>query len=321
MTEDRPAWARRMTNEREARGWSQAEAVRALKAHATSGEKIHADDASLLRQWKRWEAGEIKPGEFYQPIIARAFGTVTHAIFPVPPRRDTDADVLALTGMDTLELVSRLQRSDLDDASLSGLRVMADRLCSEYPFLPPDQLLTEGRAWLRRITQLQGQRLTLKQHREILVLAGWVALLLACVEYDTGNKQAADTTRQAALSLGTEAEHAEIPGWAHEIRAWINLTSGDYQGVIAAARAGLEAAPHHGVAVQLAAQEAKGVGADWGQAADRGGARPGTAAARSHALPRKPGSPFRGGPDQVRLLRHGLLPATGRGQDGRDLGR
>ena len=56
----------------------------------------------LLRQWKRWEAGEIKPGEFYQPIIARASGTVTHAIFPVLPRRDTD--VLAVTGMDTLEL-------------------------------------------------------------------------------------------------------------------------------------------------------------------------------------------------------------------------
>ncbi len=273
MTEDRPAWARRMTNEREARGWSQAEAVRALKAHATSDEKIHADDASLLRQWKRWEAGEIKPGDFYQPIIARAFGTVTHAIFPVPPRRDTDADVLAVTGMDTLELVSRLQRSDLDDASLSGLRVMADSLCTEYPFLPPDQLLTEGRAWLRRITQLQGQRLTLKQHREILVLAGWVALLLACVEYDTGNRQAADTTR---------------PPWRRR----------------PAGNPGSES-----------------VGSDRGQAADRGGARPGTAAARSHALPRKPGPPFRGGPDQVRLLRHGLLPATGRGQDGRDLGR
>jgi hypothetical protein len=264
MSEDRPAWARRMNNEREARRWSQAEAVQALKAYATSNDKIHANDASLLRQWKRWEAGEIKPGDFYQPIIARAFGTVTHAIISVPPRHDTDADVIAVTGMDTLELVSRLQRSDLDDASLSGLRVMADRLCSEYPFLPPDQLLTEGWAWLRRITQLQGQRLTLKQHREIFVLAGWVALL-ACVEYDTGNRQAADTTRQAALSLGTDAEHAEIPGWTHEIRAWINLTSGDYHGVIAAARAGLEAAPHHGVAVQLAAQEAKA----WARIGDR----------------------------------------------------
>jgi hypothetical protein len=265
MSQDRPAWARRMTNEREARGWSQADAVRALKAHAAPEEKIHADDASLLRQWKRWESGEIKPSEFYQAIIARALGTVTHAMFPVPPRRDANADVLAITGMDTLELVSRLQRSDLDEASLSGLRVMADSLCSEYPFMPADQLLTEGRAWLRRITQLQGQRLTLRQHREMLVQAGWVALLLACVEYDTGLRQAADTTRQAALSLGIDADHSEIAAWAHEIRAWMNLTSGDYHGVIAAAQAGTEAAPVHGVTIQLAAQEAKA----WARIGDR----------------------------------------------------
>jgi len=84
-----------------------------------------------------------------------------------------------------------------------------------------------------------------------------VALLLACVEYDTSRRQAADTTRQAALSLGIEADHAEITGWAHEIRAWINLTSGEYNGVIAAARAGTDAAPVDGVRVQLAAQEAK----------------------------------------------------------------
>jgi hypothetical protein len=79
-----------------------------------------------------------------------------------------------------------------------------------------------------------GQRVTLKQHREILVLAGWVALLVGRVEYDTGNRQGAETTRQAALSLGTDADHGDIMAWAHEIRAWINLTSGDYHGVIAA---------------------------------------------------------------------------------------
>src|SRR4051812_41833205 len=105
MIEDRPAWSRRMTNEREARNWSQADAVRALKAHAGDGETIHADTASLLRQWKRWEAGDTKPGEFYQPIIARTFGTVTGAMFPDESRRSPVGDVLALTGMDTLELV------------------------------------------------------------------------------------------------------------------------------------------------------------------------------------------------------------------------
>ena len=152
--------------------------------------KIRGDSpstSSLLRQYKRWEAGEVQPKEFYQPIIAATFGTVTHAMFPVAPQRDTNADVLAMAGMDTLELVSRLQRSDMDPATLDALRIMADRLCSEYPFMPADQLLTEGRAWLRRMTEMQGQRVTLRQHREILVQAGWVALLVGCVEYDTGN--------------------------------------------------------------------------------------------------------------------------------------
>jgi hypothetical protein len=200
-----------------------------------------------------------------QPVIAATFGTVTHAIFPSPPKRDADSDVLAMSGMDTLELVSRLQRSDLDQATLDGLRIMADRLCSEYPFMPSDQLLLEGRAWLRRMTTLQGQRLTLAQHREILVQTGWITLLIVCVEHDTGNRSAAETTRQAALSLGTEAEHAEIQAWAHEIRAWMALTTGDYHGVVAAARAGTDAAPRHSVAVQLAGQEAKA----WARIGDR----------------------------------------------------
>src|SRR6478752_4112185 len=115
MAEDRPAWARRIYNERQARGWSQADAIRAMRAHSA---KELPGNASLLRQYKRWETGEITPKEFYQPIIAETFGTVTHAMFPVAPKRDADADVLAVTGMDTLELVSRLQRSDLDQATL-----------------------------------------------------------------------------------------------------------------------------------------------------------------------------------------------------------
>jgi hypothetical protein len=257
MTDDRPAWAVRITNERKVRSWSQADAVRALKAHAAKDQPIHADDANLLRQWKRWEAGEVTPGEFYQPIIARTFDTATRAMFPVPSKRNADTDLLTLAGMDTLELVGRLQRSDMDGATLNGLRVLSDTLCSEYPFTPADQLLTEGRAWLGRITQALSQRLTLQQHREILVLGGWITLLIACVEHDTGNRPAAETTRRGALSLGEEADHGEIQGWAHEIRAWMNLTTGDYHGVVAAARAGTDVAPNQGVAVQLAAQEAK----------------------------------------------------------------
>ena len=121
MNEDRPAWARRMTNEREARELEPGRRGSAMQAHAAERRRTCQMIASLLRQWKRWEAGGVTPNDFYQRIIAATFGTVTHAMFPVPPRRDADADVLAMTGMDTLELVSRLQRSDLDEATLDAL--------------------------------------------------------------------------------------------------------------------------------------------------------------------------------------------------------
>jgi tetratricopeptide (TPR) repeat protein len=262
MSDERPAWARRITAEREARGWSQAEAIRALRAYAPAE---LPDDASMLRQWKRWESGAGKPGDFYRPIIAAMFGTVTHALFPIEGRRDGKAEIISVSGMETLEIVSRLQASDVDNATLEALRITADRLCSEYPYMPSEQLLIEGRQWLRRVSNLQAQRLTLSQHREVLTLAGWLALLVGCVEYDTGNRRAAESTRRAALSLAEEAGNAEISGWGHEMRAWFALTTGDYRGVIAAAQAGTEAAPNHSVAVQLAAQEAKA----WARIGDR----------------------------------------------------
>jgi hypothetical protein len=59
------------------------------------------------------------------------------------------------------------------------------------------------------------------------------------------------------LSLGAEAEHTGIQGWAHEISAWQALTSGNYRGVLTAAQAGTAVAGHHSVSVQLIAQEAK----------------------------------------------------------------
>lgn len=261
MSDDRPAWARRIAAERAARDWSQADAVRALRAHAPS--ELPSDD-SMVRQWKRWEAGQM-PGEFYRPIIAAAFGTVTHALFPEPPRRNGNAEIVSVSGMETFEIVSRLRQSDVDNATLEALRITADRLCSEYPYMPSEQLLIEGRQWLRRVVELHTKSLTLAQHREVLALSGWLALLVGCVEYDTGDRHAAETTRRAALSLATEAENAEVSGWAHEMRAWFALTTGDYRGVIAASQAGTELAAHQGVAVQLAAQEAKA----WARIGDR----------------------------------------------------
>ena len=261
--DDRPRWAQRMTAERVARGWSQADAVRAMRAHS---EKTLPDDASLLRNWKRWESGGTTPDSTHQVLIAAAFGTVAPAIWPVTSRARGHSDDLAVaTGMTTLEVITRLRQSSVDQPTLDAVRITADQLCTDYPHVSAQQLLVEGRAWMNRISSLLGTRLTLAQHREALITAGWLALLVGCVEYDGGDRRSAEATRKAALSLGAEAGQADIQGWACEMRAWFDLTAGNYSGVIAASNEGIDLAPHSGVAVQLAAQKAKA----WARIGDR----------------------------------------------------
>lgn len=242
-----------MRSERDARGWSQADAVRVMRAKSSHNLPT---DSTLLRNWRRWESGESRPDDFYAPIIAAAFDTVTAAFFP-KARPNRDDELLSATGMDTLEFIGRLRMSDVSAATLDAIRITAERLCCEYPYADPHELHTEGTAWLRRITSLLDGRLTLSQHREILVLAGWVALLVGCVDYDLGRRTAAEATRRAANSLGQEAENLEITGWAAEMAAWFALTQGNYRGAIEAVDPALTVSQHLGVGVQLSAQRAK----------------------------------------------------------------
>jgi transcriptional regulator with XRE-family HTH domain/tetratricopeptide (TPR) repeat protein len=258
--DDRPAWARRIRAERLARGWTQDDAVHALVAHA---EEPLADLSSVKRAWQRWESGETHPDHFYARLIAQTFGTVTAAMFPLAPR-DHVRD-MTVAEMDTLEIITRLRASTVDDATIGGLKITVDQLCSDYPHLPGDQLVVEGRQWLTRMTTLLDHRLTLKQHRDVLSLAGWLALLVGCVEADNGDERAAEATRQAALSMGVEADNGEIQAWAHEMAAWFALTRGDYRSVIAASDRGLAVAGNLSVAVQLHAQKAKA----WARVGDR----------------------------------------------------
>ncbi|MFT7837585.1 helix-turn-helix transcriptional regulator [Saccharothrix sp. BKS2] len=254
MAGDVPSWARRIRALREARGWSQAEAAQQMRQHT---DEALPDPDHLVRRWKAWERGENKPSQHYAPIIAAALHTVTTALFPPENRTDSGLEIVNATGMDTMEIVSRLQASSINEATLQALRITVDRLCSEYAHSRPDELVIEGRRWLRRIVEMQEQRLSFSQRRDTLELAGWLALLVGCLEYDMGDRRAAEATRRAALNLGQEVGSAGILGWAHEMKAWFSLTSGDYRGVVAAAQAGQALSGNHSVGVQLIAQEAK----------------------------------------------------------------
>ncbi len=253
-TDSRPPWARRIVAERERRGWSQRRAVKVMQAHGN----IQSFD-SLLRQWKYWEAGTRLPDDHNQRLIARTFGTVAGALFAATP-------TLEVADAGTLEVLARIRGTDITPDSLEAIEAAVDRLGVDYSRAPSDVLHADGHRWLTRLTGLLEGRLTLAQHRDILSLAGRVALLVGCVEYDLGQRDAAESTRLAAQSLGEESGDANVVGWACEMGAWYHLTQGRYLETIRAADAGLAAVDSsHSVGVQLAAHKAKA----WARLGDR----------------------------------------------------
>jgi hypothetical protein len=110
---------------------------------------------------------------------------------------------------------------------------------------------------LAYVLGLLGKRLTLRQRGDLLVQAGWLAMLLGCCHYDLGQREEAEAARQAASRMARQAGHGELLGWAHEMTAWFALVEHCYGDVIEAARTGQQATTGTSAAVQLVLQEAK----------------------------------------------------------------
>ncbi|WP_424534945.1 hypothetical protein ACOZ38_32845 [Sphaerisporangium viridialbum] len=112
---------------------------------------------------------------------------------------------------------------------------------------------------LAQVTRLLSGRLTLAQHRELLVITGWLTALLGCVHYDLGEREEAETSRRAGYEMGHQVGHGELMAWAHEMSAWFALVEGRYEDVVTAARMGQDAAGLSSAMVQLTLQEARGL--------------------------------------------------------------
>jgi tetratricopeptide (TPR) repeat protein len=131
-------------------------------------------------------------------------------------------------------------------------------LCRAYPSAPAAELRARTKQRLKYLTQLLGGRLTLRQHRDLLVTAGWLWLLLGCLHYDLGERESAETARQAAGQIGQQTGSGQLSAWACEMAAWFALTEGRYHDVIDYAQAGQQRAGMSHAMVQLVLQEARG---------------------------------------------------------------
>jgi tetratricopeptide (TPR) repeat protein len=152
----------------------------------------------------------------------------------------------------------QIHRTDVGRDTIEQLTVITEQLCCDYVARPAAELREDAQRQLEYVARLLNSPTSLREHRELLVISGWLSLLIGCVNYDLGDERRAEAARVAAQQLGREAGHGEIVAWSCEMSAWFALTQGRYRSILDFSEAGREAAPHASVAIQLVAQAAKG---------------------------------------------------------------
>lgn len=226
----------------------------------------------------RWEMGEVLwPRAEHRRALQELTGMDAEALGFIPPHRSHERPLIvgsvvprdALQAeaevFDTLGLTRLAGMSDISAGAIEALHEAADLLCRAYPSTPAATLRGRTKKRLKQVHELLGGRLTIEQHRELLVIAGWMAALLGCVHYDLGESEEAEAARQATYQWGRQAGHGELMGWAFEMSAWFALTEGNYEYLIESAQGGQQIAGVSNAGVQLALQEAKG----WSHLGDR----------------------------------------------------
>lgn len=231
-------------------------------------ERLNCDEERI----RRWEAGEVSwPHTSYRIALTQLTGLQPEALgfrqnrrgqsrlieATVMPPMDALRAEAALYG--TMELAQQLQASDVGNGTLEALSEAVDLLCRAYPVVSAATLRDRTQKRLAQITRLLSGRVTLDQHRELLVITGWLTALLGCVHYDLGEREEAETARRAAYEMGRQVGHGELMGWAYEMSAWFALVEGRYEDVVTSARMGQAAAGQSSAMVQLTLQEARGL--------------------------------------------------------------
>lgn len=211
----------------------------------------------------RWEAGNNDPQPYQQPKLARLLGVdaenlrrLLHPETDVRPViQPWYAPAVEDDELEALELMRRVESSDVGEETLARLEATVDELAIAYPTTPPQVLIDRIRRHLGYVNTLLDARKTLAEHQRLLVIGGWLSLLGATVNIDLNQGIAARARLRTAASLAKHAGHDEIRAWCYETEAWRVLTAGDYAQALELSKAAKELAPvGSSIAIQATAQ-------------------------------------------------------------------
>lgn len=232
-----------------AEGLRAAMAARGFGVRALA-RRVHCDPGLI----SRLASGKQDPSPKIAALLGGALGVPALAAArtaPSPP-------VAVEEEIEAIEVARRATASDIGESTVGRLEQAADDMALAYPRTPPGELLRRARVHLDYATGLLGSRMTLAEHRRLLVTTGWLSLLAATCLIDLRRFPAASAHLRTAAQLARETGQPEIAAWCLETKAWQEITAGNYRHAAELAQAAQRVAPREGSAlVQASGQEAR----------------------------------------------------------------
>jgi transcriptional regulator with XRE-family HTH domain len=162
--------------------------------------------------------------------------------------------------------VSQASTPSLDSGDLQQLEQTAEHYATVFRRSLPETLYPELLGVRLHVGGLLNGSLTLAQHRDLLVTAGWLSNLLGLLCFDLGDPAAAGAWCTDVEKRAEDATHPELAAWASQTRVLMAFYDGKPREAVAYAEKGQAFAPLGTVAhVKLVAQEMR-VGAAWRRA-------------------------------------------------------
>jgi transcriptional regulator with XRE-family HTH domain len=242
----RPAWATRIREERNARGWSVAKAASRLRDR----DPRLPDTQTLAKYWaQRWESGRIKPGDRYRHHLCVLLG-ISLDLFD---DEDTGAPIVPYLHFGTLTSLSRESTRAGEELIMTAARESADygrrhgksnvhpstleQLGVDVRELSVDALSSEPLPVVLRARTLRDQTFDLldgqqwPQHRrEMFLLAGQLCGILAVASGDFfGRYDAAATQCRTAWLCAEMADHNELRSWIRSLQSGVSFWAGRWK--------------------------------------------------------------------------------------------
>ncbi|MGH3217923.1 MAG: helix-turn-helix transcriptional regulator [Streptosporangiaceae bacterium] len=156
---------------------------------------------------------------------------------------------------EALDLAAWVEQTNVGDLTIDALADATGRLARDYLRKPPLPVLHEAAAAYRRVSRLlRGGHQSLRQTRDLYVIAGQLLAFLSWISSDIGQPAAAEAHARTGWIMAEQADHDPLRAIVLIARGKNAYWEGRFQDAADLARRGFDCAPPTTARVLLASQ-------------------------------------------------------------------